>query len=282
MSNLQQRLLSSLVGIPLALAAIYFSTDPIYKVFFAALLSLIAFLALKEFFAITAVKGAKPLSLLTQLFTAALLFSAICLPGTPLLSWLILLFYFLFSFLVFFKTGSEPVINLATTFFGFLYVAIPVVFLALIPGMEEAGKDGRAWLLYLLIVSKSTDTAAFFFGKMLGKRQLAPYISPKKTWEGALFGFLAAILFSMVFSLIGSNYGFPLSLAGSVILGALISIGAQIGDLSESLLKRDAQLKDSSSLPGLGGILDILDSLVFTSPLLYIWIKYGLSNGVFA
>lgn len=281
MSNLQQRLLSSLVGIPLVLTAVYFSTDPLYKFSFATLLSLIAFFALKEFYAIAAVKGAKALTLLTQLFTAVLLFSTICLPSTPALSGLLLLFYFLFSFLVFFKTGSEPVINLAATFFGFLYVAIPIAFLALIPGMEEAGKDGRAWLLYLLIISKSTDTAAFFFGKMLGKRQLAPYISPKKTWEGALFGFAVAILFSMVFSLIGSGWGFPLSLGGGVILGALISIGAQIGDLSESLLKRDAQLKDSSSLPGLGGILDILDSLVFTSPLLYIWIKYGLSNGVF-
>ncbi|CRX39105.1 phosphatidate cytidylyltransferase [Estrella lausannensis] len=282
MNNLQQRLLASSVGIPLVLAAIYFSTEPLYRVSFAALLSLIAFFALKEFFAITSVKGAKALTLPTQLFTATLLFSAICLPHIPALSWLIVLIYFLFSFLIFFRSGSEPVTNLGATFFGFLYVTAPLALIALIPGMEEAEKNGRMWLLYLLVVSKSTDTAAFFFGKLLGRRQLAPYISPKKTWEGALFGFAAAIVFSLMFSLVGSHYGFNLSLAGSALLGALLSIGAQIGDLSESLLKRDAQLKDSSSLPGLGGVLDIVDSLVFTSPLLYIWIKYGLSNGVFA
>lgn len=276
MSNLQERLLASAIGIPLVLTAIYFSDDPALKFLFATLLASISTCALQEFFAITSAKGAKPLKGMTMVFSGLLLFSLVFLPRHPLVSELVLLLYFLSAFLHFFKADEEPVRNLSATFFGFLYVSIPLVFLALIPGMEM----GRIWLFYLLVIVKSTDTAAFFFGKALGKTRLAPYISPKKTWEGAIFGFFTAVLLSALFSLTGHLFGFNLSLFSSVLLGALISLGAQIGDLSESLLKRDAQIKDSSSLPGLGGILDIVDSLVFTSPLLYIWIKYGLFNGV--
>ena len=121
-----------------------------------------------------------------------------------------------------------------------------------------------------------TDTGGFFIGKKFGKEKLAPYISPKKTWEGALGGFVAAIFSSIAvvfFASIFDPEAFGLTLWQSIWLGAGIGICAQIGDLSESLLKRDGGIKDSNQVPGLGGMLDIVDSLVFSAPLVYIFLK---------
>jgi phosphatidate cytidylyltransferase len=141
---------------------------------------------------------------------------------------------------------------------------------------ENSVNDGRWWLLYLLVVTKMTDTGGFFVGKKFGKEKLAPYISPKKTIEGALGGFLAGILSSVAIMFLASIFdpgAFGLTFAQSIWLGAGISLCAQIGDLSESLLKRDGGIKDSNQMPGLGGMLDIMDSLVFSTPLVYIFLK---------
>jgi phosphatidate cytidylyltransferase len=122
-----------------------------------------------------------------------------------------------------------------------------------------------------------TNASAYFFGKSLGKNKLAPYISPKKTWEGAIGGFCIALIASMGFHVLANlpNNPIPISLSfwESIFLGGILSFLAQLGDLAESLLKRDVGVKDSSHIPGVGGILDIVDSLVFTSPALYLYLK---------
>lgn len=278
--NLQQRLLASLVTVPLVIASIALSQSPPFKIFFAIVLSLFAALALKEMIAMVKEKGLRPIGIASILFSIGYIVSILYAKESGFIyPEVILLVYSLTVFLIYFWEGEEPIINLSATFFSFLYVTLPLGYIASIITLNDAASDGRIWLLYLLIVVKATDTAAFFFGKRFGKKPLAPQISPKKTWEGAFFGFAAAIIVSFLFSLLSKAYPemrFRLSGLESLLLGALLSIAAQLGDLSESLLKRDAGIKDSSTLPGLGGILDIVDSIVFAAPMLYIFLKANM------
>ena len=166
--------------------------------------------------------------------------------------------------------------NLAITLFGIIYLTLPISCALRINYFfpEQAAQDGRLWLAYVLLVTKMTDIGAYFCGKTLGKNKLAPSISPKKTIEGALGGLGAALITSLIFTLLASTLTiFPMSFLQSIWIGIAMSVLAQLGDLSESLLKRDAGVKDSSHLPGLGGMLDIVDSLIFTLPLMYLLLK---------
>jgi len=122
-------------------------------------------------------------------------------------------------------------------------------------------------LLSLILVVKVSDTCQYFVGRMFGKRKLAPVISPGKTWEGAIGGIsLGAVLTTAIIAYSISSSRWPLILVYCVVL----SLAGLVGDLAESLLKRDAGVKDSSNwLPGLGGVLDMLDSLLFAAPVAY-------------
>jgi phosphatidate cytidylyltransferase len=157
--------------------------------------------------------------------------------------------------------------NALYTALGPLYVGL---FLSHGLMLREAGNalyDGRDWLLYAIFVTFSTDTAAFFTGRAIGRHKMAPSISPKKTWEGAAGGMLGAI---------GASFGLTaildlnISVGWQAIAGAMLGVGAQFGDLAESWLKRRARAKDASHiLPGHGGLLDRLDSLLVTIPMTY-------------
>ncbi len=116
------------------------------------------------------------------------------------------------------------------------------------------------------------DSAAFFGGTALGKHKLFPRVSPKKSWEGAIFGFVFAILAMILAKNILLDF---LSFENSLIIGFIIGTFGQIGDLTESLLKRDAGVKDSSKIiPGHGGVFDRFDSLLFSSPIIYLYLTY--------
>jgi phosphatidate cytidylyltransferase len=130
-------------------------------------------------------------------------------------------------------------------------------------------------IFYLVIVVKSTDTGAYFTGRLLGKHKLFPKISPGKTWEGFVGGLLTAILASCLFSLYtGFSLGevdFPLR--NAAVLGLVLALAGVIGDMMESLIKRATGTKDSGSvILGMGGILDVLDSLLVGAPVLYLYI----------
>ena len=127
--------------------------------------------------------------------------------------------------------------------------------------------------MFLLVVTFSTDTGAFFVGKAIGKRPLAPTVSPGKTWVGAIGGFLAAVLAALA-----AAWALEIDVSVPVIvaLGALMGVVGQAGDLFESKLKRLAGVKESGRLlPGHGGILDRLDSIVFNLALLYYFVIGG-------
>ncbi len=157
--------------------------------------------------------------------------------------------------------------GVALTFFGIMYISWFLSFIIKIRYMPS----GSIYLAYLLAVTKSGDIAAYVLGTFLGRHTLIPHISPRKTMEGTLGGILASCLVSLAFA--GVFPGSP-SLAQLAFLGFLFGVAGLCGDLAESLIKRYAQAKDSGTLlPGLGGVLDAMDSVLFTAPLFYYYLQ---------
>lgn len=158
---------------------------------------------------------------------------------------------------------STSIISVSTTVFGITYISWLLSHLVLLRGLEE----GQWLIFYLLLVIWAGDTGAFYIGSYMGRHKLAPVISPKKTVEGALGGLGASIVTSLIvkYWLLPSwNY------KQALILGSLLAIMGQLGDLGKSIFKRDAGLKDSGNIiPGHGGILDRVDGLLFSTPVLY-------------
>ncbi|MBZ0267305.1 phosphatidate cytidylyltransferase [bacterium] len=170
-----------------------------------------------------------------------------------------------------------PIYDIATTTFGVLYVGwLGTHFTMLRELPREVGVDyaiGSHLLLYAFLMTWASDTGAYFFGIKFGKHRLIERISPKKSVEGAIAGFFSAIAAAVIgpFWFVRDMAGEPLlTVTQSVILGVLVAVAAQLGDLVESLLKRDARIKDTSAtIPGHGGILDRFDSLLFAAPVTY-------------
>lgn len=181
---------------------------------------------------------------------------------------------FLSFFIVHFRSPKNILLSIAVEFFGVCYLILPFNFMLAILYKDSQRGDGRWWVLYLIAATKITDVGGYLIGKLFGKHRLAPHLSPHKTIEGAFGGFCFAILLSIFYSYVSPLLGIYFPIYQSLILGIFIGILSQIGDLSESALKRDALVKDSNAFLGLGGILDILDSLLFTAPLVYFFIHY--------
>jgi phosphatidate cytidylyltransferase len=132
-------------------------------------------------------------------------------------------------------------------------------------------QPGVAWIYYVCAITWLQDTSAYFVGRQFGRHKLAPILSPKKTWEGAAGGMIGAILTGIVCVWL---LGLPITLFQGALLGVVGGVVGPLGDLSESLIKRQVGLKDAGTLiPGHGGILDRADSLLFTVPILYYLIR---------
>ena len=162
---------------------------------------------------------------------------------------------------------EEASVGWVWTLAGILYLGWMLSHLVAIRGLD----DGRDWVFLALFATFASDTTAYFVGRAWGTSKLAPSISPGKTWEGAIAGLMGAIIVSLLFTLT-----LPLELWQAILLGFLISSFGQIGDLVESLFKRNMGAKDSSQLlPGHGGFLDRIDSVVFAGVVVYyyaIWV----------
>ena len=154
------------------------------------------------------------------------------------------------------------------TLLGIVYVSIMMGFLVGIHSQSTG--QGPGWILYLLLTVWVGDTSAYYVGRRLGKRKLAPRISPRKTWEGAIGGLLGNTLAA----LIGQHLVPQSPTIHLLLLSCLIGIVGQAGDLAESAMKRGADTKDSSHLlPGHGGMLDRIDSVLFGAPILFWYLR---------
>ena len=187
------------------------------------------------------------------------------------------------SFLWVLFRGRQPYIaNVATTILGFVYCGyFPLHILLLRDMSSNIYNDGFGFIVIMFTAILATDVGCYYAGTKFGKHKLAPVISPKKTIEGSIGGILCAILGAVI---IGSviNYGFNINLPWytAFFAGLICTIFAQIGDLCESLIKRDAGVKDSGhSLPGHGGFLDRTDSFILTIPIMYYFCKYFVFSG---
>lgn len=173
------------------------------------------------------------------------------------------------------QDSSQAVAGISTTLFGIIYVSWFFSFLVKVRYLPIGpdGLGGQGYLAALILITKSSDIGAYLVGSRVGRHKLIPRISPKKTVEGLVGGLLFGILTAIACRpLLGFSY---LHLA---VLGLAIALIAELGDLSESLIKRDCQVKDSGFLfPGLGGILDLIDSLLFTAPAFYFYMS-NISN----
>ena len=130
-------------------------------------------------------------------------------------------------------------------------------------------EEGLMLTIFLLLVTKSSDIGAYLWGKNYGKTPFLERVSPKKTWEGAVGGFFTSVFAGVLFSFFIKTLTFWESFFLIVIIAGV----SQLGDLFESLIKRDCQVKDSGKLlPGMGGVLDVIDSIIFTAPIFYLYI----------
>lgn len=282
MSNMKQRLTISLFIVVIILFSISFSHHPLFRPIFVLLTASIICFAQWEYYHIAHGKGYTPLTKLGVIASLAFVFSdyiGITYPTLEIIPLIVLWLTLIASFLYYFSKGNDPFNNVALTIFGIIYLTIPISLVLNITYYfpADATQDGRWWLFYLILITKITDTGAYFIGRKFGKNKMVPYISPKKSWEGAAGGLATAIVTSVVFFFIVNHIFDPspisLSYFQSIWVACAISILAQFGDLAESLLKRDVGVKDSSHLPGLGGMLDMVDSVIFTCPFIYFFLK---------
>lgn len=270
---------------------IFLAHYPALRWIFAAAVGLVGGVAIWEYDRLVKKKGLFPASGLSIIFVVLYIFSVFIKTQGPysVLSsfWagapeIVLTLAFLSCFVYFAIAGLPPITHIATTFFGIIYIAVPlglfvsVMYFFTYQGMQDRVFEGSWWIIYLIAVTKSADIGGYFIGNAFGKRKLALKLSPKKTLEGALGVLIASTLTSLWICYLGKEYGGVFegfSYLQSIWIGALIGIIGQIGDLAESFLKRDAGVKDSNSLPGVGGILDMIDSLLFTAPIVYIFLR---------
>ena len=241
---------------------------------------LIVILATKEYVAILQHKGFYP-SLKVILFADIFLAVLAYLNRFNLLSFALTVCSITAFMWVLFKGRQPYIANVATTILGFVYGGLFPLYLIFLRDigshpvypyfLKVTGEcPGKGFVLLIFFTILITDTGCYYFGSKLGKHKLAPIISPNKTIEGALGGTFCAVCMSV---LIGWMIDLPIY--HSLIAGLMIAFFAQIGDLCESLIKRDAGVKDSgNTLPGHGGFLDRTDSYVFTLPVLYYYFHY--------
>ncbi|MFV0338163.1 MAG: phosphatidate cytidylyltransferase [Chthoniobacterales bacterium] len=180
---------------------------------------------------------------------------------------------------------KEPLEATAYTLFGLIYIPwlynFLIKLLFLFPRDDTGALTGQYYILYLLLVTKFTDMGAYCFGVIFGRHKFAPHISPAKTWEGILGALFTAIAGSYGLYLLIPDKLAVLSWFDLPILGLLLGVVAIVGDLAESIIKRSTNAKDSSHvLPGIGGTLDLIDSVLFTAPVFFFYLRFVCGVGL--
>jgi phosphatidate cytidylyltransferase len=283
---LKQRVLTSVVGIPILIAAIWFH-GPWFTIVAAGW----GFASVLEFYSILRKNKIPIITAFGALWTVLIIiypYLASTFSGffadhplletshfIPLLLTAAVILPLVYKVLI--RTGESAFPGWIWTIAGILYIGwLLSYFVALREfSSAELGTDfGRNWVYLALLATFASDTSAYFIGKTWGKHHLAPAISPKKTWEGSVAGVIGAIIVCLLFTL-PTPLQLPLNYWQAVILGLLVSVFGQIGDLTESLFKRNMSVKDSSQLiPGHGGFLDRMDSVAFAGIVVYYYVVW--------
>jgi phosphatidate cytidylyltransferase len=175
------------------------------------------------------------------------------------------------------KSNTAGILAISTTLFGLMYVPWLLNFIQKINFFP--GVDGHYYLLYFVVITKFSDTGAYLVGSVIGRHKMIPRISPGKTWEGFGGALAVSILASLLFVYYLGDRMPGMTWIHALILGLLLGLAAVVGDLIESIFKREAGVKDSGKFfPGIGGILDLLDSLLFNAPIMYLYLRHVLSR----
>lgn len=209
------------------------------------------------------------INIMVMLLLATILTITIKLDYYFLMPMLLIVFILIFCYEI--LSGNVGIQRGSAMLMGLIYVPVLFGYLFLFENLQ----NGVYYLWMIFIIAFSTDTAAYFIGRAIGKTKLTPKISPKKTIAGAVGGMMAAALCTMIYgAILGKFFGFVLPWYLYLILGALASIAGQCGDLTASMIKRRVNIKDFGHiLPGHGGILDRFDSILFIIPLIFIFAR---------
>lgn len=262
-----KRVISGLIGFPIVAAILIWGNIVVIDVLFA----LIAAMALHEYFDSFKEK-AKPVVWLG--YVACTLIAFIHFIPTDYLihvvATLLPLGILLLFLQVIFSNMKTTIQDIAITFFGICYIPLFLMFVPILMGME----NGKILVWYILFTAWGTDVFAFIVGKTIGKHKFSK-ISPNKTIEGCIGGILGAVLLSLLYTFaINSIWNLEISYFAISIIAVVLSIIGQIGDFSASSIKRYVGIKDFSNLiPGHGGMLDRIDSIIFIAPFAYLLIR---------
>jgi phosphatidate cytidylyltransferase len=266
-SNLTQRVVAAVVAVPFLIFCIYYSDWTFFGLFL-----LICILTQLEFYKLLKLDENVPL-LYYGTFCGALLFTLSFLIETdriPELSYYIIspLLTLIFFIKLYKKNDTKPFMNIAYTFLGIIYVALPFALICILSMV--LGSYSWQIVLGCLLLLWASDTGAYFAGTKFGKTKLFERVSPKKSWEGSIGGFALAMVVAFVLNI----YFKDLEGWKWFVIGAIIVIAGTYGDLVESLFKRSIQIKDSGSIiPGHGGFLDRFDGLLLSVPFIIAFLK---------
>lgn len=265
---LKKRIITALWGIPLVIVAIWLG-EP----WFSLLVAIWGLLAVLEFYRLVAAAKVPPLIYFGLIGTLVFILSPHFVSyGITLPVMLTSLIVLSLVWLVLRPQKEQAFASWVWTMAGMLYVGWLLSYFIALRGLD----DGRDWVFLALFTTFGSDSSAFFVGRVLGKHRLAPHISPGKTWEGAIAGVFSAIISSLF---LVNLLSLPLGYGGAMLLGLLVSVFSQLGDLVESLLKRNMGVKDSGKLiSGHGGFLDRIDSVVFAGVVVYYYVL-SFNNG---
>jgi phosphatidate cytidylyltransferase len=263
MTTHMKRLITAFIAILFLIGVIRYAPLWVFiiVILFAALTSL------NEFYSLIKPKSPEKIVFLNYVLTTALFFS-ILLNNYSFIALfpffiIIPLAYFIFNY----SKSHHKIGDIANVIMGPFYICLPLILLATIARLPQ----GRMWIFFILFVIFAGDTGSFYCGKFFGKHKLSQ-ISPGKTWEGTIGGLIANIVCAGLF---GYVFFTSPSVISIMTVGIVLGISGQIGDLSESMLKRISNKKDSGNiLPGHGGMLDRIDSLLFAIPVLYVYLHY--------
>jgi phosphatidate cytidylyltransferase len=285
-----RRLTSFVVLWTIVLAALFSSNRLLTDCLFLLVMVFLAATGLAEFYGLAAKRGLACFSgwgilggMLLMVGTFLNLTGQIGTSGSPArvndfeTSFIILFVLGLCLRQFFSRSATTGMAAISTTLFGLMYVPWLLNFIQKINYFPRV--EGHYYLLYFILITKISDSGAYVVGSLIGRHKLIPRISPGKTWEGVAGAIVASVLSSLLFVQFLGNRMAGMNWMHAVILGVLLGGCAVIGDLIESIFKREAGAKDSGRFfPGIGGILDLLDSLLFNAPIMYLYLRHVLTS----